>query len=288
MKKTFFLLIILSHSLSFGQSREWLTLGIVRTDGIIVPTFRFEENKWRNITNKMDEFTFYESRLRKWYFIPFSGEPYYLNVGSLVNYDADNDMHSGYGYLSDFPRTALTRNIFPIQKVGVCLSKEYPISIMNPIEDSTTQYKEIFNLVSQAKIEVDTNFLRLEYWDEYIGKNHYVDFTNINLKGTNLETFGIYYFETYNFFGEAGCQTIIYRSGWIIKINDDYRLIKDFIGFDDCDFKMLSSVPVTPLFAISVNDRFFLLVIQHYWEGEDFELWEITEDNFPNLGLNYN
>jgi hypothetical protein len=287
MKKIAFIIIFLSSSSLIGQSYEWLSIGIVRTDGIVVPTFRFEDNKWWNITNKLKKFRKFESRLRKWYFIPFTGEPYYLNVGSLVHYDPDSDISSGYGFLSDYQRSELTRNIFPVKKVGVGLSKEYPVSLFRSIDDSTTEYKMILNLVSRTKIEVDTTSRLLDFWDKHLGKNHIVDFSRISLKGTQVGTISLYYYEAYQFFGGDGCPMITYRSGWVFQNKDDYKLIGDFTGFDDCDFKQLSSIPVTPVFTININDEYFLFLIQHHWEGEEYGLVKISEDKFTSVNINY-
>jgi hypothetical protein len=283
MKNIIVLLILLLPSHIFSQTEEWLTIGIVRTDGIIAPTFRYENNQWKKIYGQKDEFRFYEGFLRKWYFVPFDKDPYYLNVGSLVEYDPDSDISSGYGYLSDYPRINLTRHIFPIEKVGICLSKEYPITLFHTIEDSSKVWKEIFNLVSPRKIEIDTHFMKPENWNKYFGEDHIVDFKNINLRGTVLDSLGIYYFEVYYPFGQNECKSVIYCSGWVVNNSNKYKILNDFIGFDDCDSKMLSNIPVTPLFVIKMNNELYIHLINHSWEGEDYGLWKISQDKIEKM-----
>lgn len=277
MKKTILLFLFIFSSFSFAQNNSWLSLAIVRTDGIIVPTYRYQNAEWKNICGRMNEFRFYESTLRKWFFYPFDSQPSILNVGSLVHFDPDSDISNGYGYISNYHRKNLTTNIFPVSKAGVCLNKEYPISIFKSVVDSTKYWNDIFNIVAKQKIEIDTNYWKKEKWDFHFGKEHIVNFNSIVLKSIIIGSSKVFYYEANHYFGEADCKSIIFINGWVVHTGNQYKVIDEFIGFDDCDFKLLSSQPVTPLMAIEVDERIYLLNINHAYEGEDYKLWEITK-----------
>ncbi len=283
MQKLIFVLVALLFNNARGQSNEWLSIGIVRTDGIIIPTHRLQSNVWKDITAKAREFRFFESTITEWYFIPFSSAPYYLKVGSLVNYDPDNDISSGYGYISDYNPHNLTRYVFPIRKVGISFSKKVSARIFKTINDSSKVWKDIYDLVSHGTIKVDTNYMEMGRWDKYFGKNHIVEFDRIYLKGVQADSFNVYYFEANYRVGNSGCQLIIYSNGWIIYRDNKYKVINDFIGFDDCDFKMLSGALVTPLSVIKMNNHYYLYLINQAWEGEDYSLWQITKNKIVRV-----
>jgi len=259
-----------------------MSICIVRTSGIIIPSVRFYQDNYTSICCNESDLKRYEDKISKWYFVPFEGNPYYLNSKNRIKVRSDEneyeygDAEEFFGYTSDYiiPNKIVAK--YPENIIGICLSKEHPVSVFKYIGDTTKIWKDIYDKVAFQKIDLNNSFLDLESSENLIGKDQTVYFESMKLFGAELNNSGLYFYETMKSLTEE-CHAFAVSHGLFINRNSEYKLLENYSGIADCDFKG-TDIPIIPLATFEKNGKIFLYSIYSDWDYGGISFSEIKID----------
>jgi hypothetical protein len=266
-------LIVVVISLSticFSQDTNSVSFAVVDTYGYVSPIFTYKNSQWTNFFDSSDEY----NRIETWFFTPFR-QSLQLKVDSTMHRLGHTPRPHRLGYKSNLRELY---NLRDHNALGIASNINLSFSNFDNISPNTETWEKIFNLTSKIQIPENAPYLSSEYWSKYFTPNNIATFSNMKLFETTLDSVSIYYFEMNQTFGDDHCPSYLFSNGWIIYKDSGFRIIDQFVGLDDCDFKMLSNRPTTPLMGFYLFDKLLVFVEKSQWEGQAYAIYEIYPD----------
>lgn len=275
MKSTI-LLIIISVSFLFSEDK-FLTISIVRNDGILIPFMRYENNEWYRILNNPDLFKFKEDYVQRWYLTTLDGKNHIIDQGKKINFSENgNEMH---GYLTNARELIKLMPIRFSQIIGLSTNFEIPITPVVRYIASDDKKLQLNSIIIEYLENIDkktSSKLRKEIgFNEKLLDIQSIEFFSIDSK--------IYYYI------EAGkklandddCPYFFKSFFWIIENNEDLKIIYTEYTFDNCDYKLVSCIGRKAYGALMVDGNLYVIVINNTWDGQEYFL---MNSELKNIG----
>jgi len=275
MKKIILILFIL---IGFLHSEdEFLTISVVRNDGILIPFIRYDNNEWYRILNKPDLFKLYEDYIQKWYLTTSDRNNFIIEPGKKINFDEDgNEM---YGYLTNARELVKLMPIRFSQIIGLATNIKIPITPVGRYTASDDKKQKLDSMIINYLENTDQKTSsKLRNTKGFTGK--LLDIQSIEYFSIDSKIY--YYIEAgKNLGNENDCPYFFKSFFWIIENNDDLKIIYKGYTFDNCDYKLVSSIGLKAYGALKVDGKLYVIIINNTWDGQDYIL---MNSELKNIG----
>ncbi len=267
------ILLFLAFSSFIQQGKEFLTFSLVRHDGIIVPLFRYENNKWVKIYNKPNEFRFHERFVFEWYLHRDQNTSHVLKRSTPVHFNYENESSFGYGYLSDS---------FFLPSVKIATSKPFKLETAKSLKKDEKKFQQIENIIL-SDFKSDKN-MQLNQLRNYIKNN--------DDKLLNLYSVIYYEFDTIKiYFSTSGrhikyydsCEYFFVNYQWFLERRSEFKTIYKAYTFDNCDYKSSSGMDKHYLSAFKLNGEIYLIIDNSGWESTDYQLLMLENNEIKGV-----
>lgn len=294
-----------------------LMIGILRSDGTLVPFAQYSNGSWWNPWPKQPEpaestevthhslaglsepwFKHCGKIPTPWFFWSSAGTATILRASKVVQVEA----HSGtnWALLTDFPKRSSEDPLH--DNIGVAVSVEQKIEPPIEIEPADPQGKDISSFVEQIfnneetaeldrlraeKPPVIASLVATSLSSEERAK---VQMSITKLYRVNSAVNGehVYYFEAEKQYQkppgsrDQGCYDATLFQGWIsTQGKGGLGLMESQLMFTDCDRKGPSST--IPVGIMTLKDETFLFVREHGWEEESYTILKLDKSGLHRV-----
>lgn len=294
--------------------------GVLRTDGTLVPFAQYRHGLWWNPWPEpphggKDEivpkslgghpepwFRACETPPATWYFWPSAGSPMALKTSGVV--EVENHSQTNWALTTDYPQKRGAEKGSHHEQVGFALSVDLKADGMFEIERGSTEAGQVVAYVKSAFNSSEAaEIARLAAAPAADGPPAAGGFplsgeqrAQVKLAVTKLyrDRAGIggahvYYVEVEKRYKkptssrDTSCENVAFLKGWVLKRKDGtLGMLEDSFGLTDCDGKDRGSS--VELFSVmALNNRTFLLAVEHGWEGESYTIYELKDFSLVRL-----
>jgi len=274
-----------------AQSQNPTFVGVVRSDGLLQLTAKFDGKTWSGLP-----------ALPTWEGMPripdrwlFCSTPETttkeLTVGEPVHFERW-DRVTTWAFLTDYCPREVGLHFVPYPKVGFALDQQVNAIPMITLDSLSEDWQRLRrqtlsmfeNTETQAlsKDPVKHDHLLIprtaEDRQRFPNRLGYLSRTNLPIGNQH-----IYRFEVSRYYpAGAGCSSIAHLQGWAIAKSNLIFIIDQDFSFGDCDGKGLNA-NLRPLGVFESNDRTFLVIEGSGYEGEYNVISEVVDNRIVTL-----
>lgn len=280
-----FLALFIFNNNFYGQDDSEIIVGYLVSNQILVPVAIYDNYVWRTFQDQTEEsyvpknLSFYAQRIKKWYVYPNIGSLNIVSTSTPVYFNP-YELHSGFGYLVNC--NPLLNNIsWPYNHT--ITSQQLSIKSFTDCSKNEGLLKDIHPLVSKKYEILNSTSVGYEYFNKSFAKEKDKALNINRAYQCEMDSLEYFYVEAIKDFGDIACKNALFYQAWITKNNEIYKIVYERIGLDDCDFKMLSSMSITPYSTMVIDNERFVLLEQHYWESEDYDIIQIKSVGIKSM-----
>jgi hypothetical protein len=270
MKRIIFLIFLLSTVILSQSKKEFLSIAVVRADGILVPVSRFENDTLLNVSNNYKSWWGYERFVDEWYYYSKDNIESNLLSGDLIFFDPDGEC-SGQGFITNLPIKNFRQHIYPIDIEGFATNKE--IKILRKEKIHPVEIENLDQLVpSKVYLEEDLKSqIRRFQPNQIIPDSITTKLLNIWLiKSSDANYFR--YTTSFSFIDSIFIVDVN-QNGWIKQNGNKYELYPDepiiveyYLGRDEYKSGSFGY----PVGLFEYKNKIFFVDEDRYWEGVEY------------------
>lgn len=294
-----------------AQSRRGhtFTVGVIRTDGVIVPFARYANLKWTNpwrnpvVSAQAHEPNTIADLRKPWYesFVKPSGEWYLslpsgdaLNLLTSRNVQVCSHCQQVWGLLSDYPGAEPAQRNACVRTLGIAFSKKRPAQRMERLTSALSDWKEMLTFLG-PEFERAENAGPTEAGQQYYAQipraedRAKVPLSMLNLyRSQLLDGRNLFYFEVSKEYrrprgaNDADCNNISLFGGWALRdVHGNVSLLDSQFQPTDCDRK--EGGMTIPFDIFQLDGKTFAVVEEDNYEGESYIILEIRRDGIHRI-----
>ena len=270
MKKMIFFFFLFSTLILSQSKKEFLSIAVVRVDGILVPVSRFERDTLVNVSNNYKTWWGYERFVDDWYYYTKDNTKSKLLIGDLVFFDPDGEC-SGQGFITNLPVKNFSQHIYPIEIAGIATNKEIKILRKEKIDTVWFEKFDDLNLTKVYLTEKLKSQIRRFQPNQTIPDNITTNLYNIWFINTSFGNF--YNYETSFSFIDSTSTVNVNQNGWIKQNGNEYDLYPNKPIIDEKDNgrdENKSGSFSFPIGLFEYNNKIFFVDKVQYWEGVEY------------------
>jgi hypothetical protein len=268
-----------------GQEKNPTLVGIVRSDGVILPFAEFDGRQWRSFPSPGADSATHTPQT---FDLPTRWSVHFANGsrrrtavgGSSVEFITDSESsYDTWGQLTSLsPRAIGANEYLPRDRVGVAVSGDafdVPVTTFVARDDQST-----FWTVNRRKIE--TAFRQAA--DTLAPNVETVRLRQLHIARENVDGAQLFYVEAIGLRRSAGtqrdCAPAVYYQAWIRRPSgsSDLKVVDHAIEAGaDCDSPGAEPTRHTPMGVIRLGGRRFIAVERTFYEGGNRQLFELTQ-----------
>lgn len=309
-----------SQILSHDQDLKPLQIGVLRSDGTIVPFAEYRNKIWWNPWPESTEFDintgpeprsiaghpepWFQTSVNtkhSWYFWPNSDTRKILSPRKVVHVENHGDKN--WALLTDLSDAVADKAGAHHKNIGLALSADLKLEGMKEIDmaseeanDALASIKPTFVNLEIAEIE---RKLAIRESKEYYEKTGFpiskvarskvdLKLTKFNRTSSSIDGRHLYYFQIEKEYTRPEglpdwqCHHISELSGWLLKEKDgSYHMTNETFLITDCDKKGGGSVEMFNILKLA--DRNFVITVEHEWDNESYVIYELEDVSLKRL-----
>ncbi len=303
-----------------GPASQRIQVGVVRTDGSIVPFAEYRNNIWWNPWPETTELdvdhsltprslarhpepwfqTCYNST-SSWYFWPSADNRRLLLARKVVQ--VENHGEKNWALLSDLPHAVADERGAHHKNIGLALTADLKFDGSKDIEMTSKEatdvaafiepaftgleYVEIVRqlAVSGTKENYEKNGVPLSELDR---SKVALQLTSLKRTSSSINGRNLYYFKVEKKYSrpeglaDAQCNNVSELSGWLVKEKDgSINLINESFWLTDCDKKGGGSIERFNI--LKLDGRHFVLTVEHVYDSEQYVIYQLKEFGLKSL-----
>jgi hypothetical protein len=302
------------------NTRQFMA-GVLRSDGTLVPFAEYRHGFWWNpwpepaphaggneaATKSLGGhaepwFRRCETSPATWYFWPSADSPLSLKTSGIV--EVENHSQTNWALTTDYTQKRDGDKGSHHEQVGFALSVDLKVGGMAVIEKGSAEADKVVAYVKSAFDSYEAAAIARLAAAPAAGNLPAAG--GFPLSGTRRAQAGlavaklyrdragiggahIYYVEVEKRYGkpaglpDPSCENVAFLKGWVVKRKDGtLGMLNDGFGLTDCDGKDRGN-SVELFSTISLNDRTFLLTVEHGWEDESYTIYELKDFSLVRL-----
>jgi len=295
--------VLLLHTVLQAQPPTRFSIGIVQTDGVLIPVASYHDSTWVNpwpeeYEHRKLQIRFIEDIPNSWLKYPLQRN-WYLQLFSGANKNititeprlSKNHCGSIWGLLTNSPTKPVEcDNCCPFPKIGFAYDTEVSISRMDSLT-STSQNHQTFNAFIQSVFDVEEDaVIEKEMRPDQNPKSIFHIFTETKRKQIQVKLTlhvavarngdRIFYFQAFRYYYKSDkrryeCPTISYFSGFVFQKakSAKFSFLDKRFDIDNCDMK-LSTFKV-PYALIELDNKRYIFTLESGWGSETYMILEI-------------
>lgn len=296
-----------------GENTRQFMAGVLRSDGTLVPFAEYRYGLWWNpwpeppAHGGNDEvapkslgghpepwFRRCETSPATWYFRPSAGSLLALKTSGVV--EVENHSQTNWALTTDYPQKREAEKGSHHGQVGFALSVDLKADGMVEIGRGSAEAGKVVAYVKSAFDSSEAaEVARLAAAPAPNGLPAAGGFplsaeqraqaglavTKLYRDRAGIDGAHVYYVEVEKRYQkptgsrDPSCENVAFLKGWVLKRKDGtLGMLDDSFGLTDCDGKY--GAGSVELFAVlTLNDRTFLLAVEHGWEDERYTVYEL-------------
>lgn len=295
-------------------------VGVVRSDGTIVPFAEYRNKIWWNPWPEITEFDPNNGIPSKslsrhpepwfsacvnadcaWYFWPTSDTRRILSSRKVVQ--VENHSDKNWALFTDMSNAVPDKNGAHHKNIGLALNTDLKLEGMKDIDVASKEAKDALAFIGPTFLSLENEenerILHVRESKEFYEKTGFpvskrkrtkVEITLTKLRRTSSTTDGrhLYYFqmekeyERPKVLPDGQCQHISELSGWLVKEKDgSLNLTNERFWIPDCDNKGGISVEMSNI--LRLDDRNFVITVEHGYDNENYVIYELEDGNLKRL-----
>ena len=279
-------LLAVSATRARSQDENPTLIGIVRSDGVMLPFAKFDGRRWLPFPSRGEDSSYHAPQtfdLPKQWTIHFANGSRRRSVqgGSSIEFNSEGEnWYDTWGQLTSLaPHTSGPSEYIPRDRVGVGVSGD-------AINASVTTFAErdarsAFWLVNRRKIEIE--FRRAA--DTLAPNVEQVRLRQLHVARQDVDGAQLFYVDVIGLRRSTGatrdCAPAVYYQAWIRRRPDDhnaeFRIVHEAIEAGaDCDSPGAEPTTHTPMGLLQLGSRRFVAVEHTFYEGGNRQLFELT------------
>ena len=304
-----------------GKNTNQFMAGLLRTDGALVPFAEYRHGVWWNpwpefnpnpgsdeVTPKSlgghpePWFQRCEKSPATWYFWPPAGDPLKLKTSGTL--EVENHSQNNWALATDYPQKREAGKGDHHKHAGFALNADLKVEGMVEIEAGGGEAGNVLAYVKSAfshseaaeaarlAAEQGANHLwAAEWFPQSKERRAQVGLTVTKLyrDRSGIDGAHIYYVEVEKRYEkppgshDRACEGVAFLKGWVIRRKDGVvGMLDDTFGLTNCDGKERGS-SVELFGVLRADDRTFLLAVEHGWEDESYNVYELKDNGLIRL-----
>ena len=270
MKRIIFLFFLFSTVILSQSKKEFLSIAVVRADGILVPVARFENDTLINVSNNYKKWWGYERFVDDWYYYSKDNIESNLLSGDLVFFNPKGS-YSGQGFITNLKIKNFRQHIYPIDIEGFATNKE--IKLLRKEKINPVEFEKLYNLIP-TKVYLDKDLksqIRNFQPNQIIPDSITTKLRNIWLiKASDANYFS--YTTSFSFI-DSIFTVNVNQNGWIKQNGNKYKLYPEEPIIDEEYFGRAENKAGSFRYPVGlfeyINKIFFVDEVR-YWEGVEY------------------
>lgn len=296
-----------------GKNTKQFMAGVLRSDGTLVPFAEYRHGLWWNPWPEPPRYGGNDEVVPKslgghpepwflgcgtspaaWYFWPSAGPLLALKTSGVV--EVENHSQTNWALTTDYPRKREAEKGSHHEQVGFALSVDLKADGMVEIERGSAEAGRVVAYVKSAFDSSEAaEVARLAAapaanhlpaaggFPLSAGQRAQVGLavTKLYRDEAGIDGAHVYYVEVEKRYKkptgsrDPSCENVAFLKGWVLKRKDGILgMLDDSFGLTDCDGK--DRAGSVELFGVlTLNDRTFLLAVEHGWEDESYTVYEL-------------
>jgi len=270
MKRIIFLFFLFSTVILSQLKKEFLSIAVVRADGILVPVSRFENDTLINVSDNYKIWWGYERFVDDWYYYSKDNIESNLLSGDLVFFDPDGEC-SGQGFITNLTIKNFSQHIYPIDIEGFATNKE--IKILRKEKINPVEFDKLDNLIP-TKVHLDKDLksqIRKFQPNQVIPDSVTTTVHNIWIINTSHGNY--YKYESSFSFIDSIFTVNVNLNGWIKQNGDEFELFPNDPLIDkkyNLPYEDKGAISDFPLGLFEYKNTIFFVNQVQYWEGVEY------------------
>lgn len=295
-------------------------VGVLRTDGTIVPFAEYRNNIWWNPWPEIAEsdpdnvptpkslsghpYPWFESCLLAnctWYFWPSIDNRRILSSRKVVQ--VENHMDKNWAFLTDMSDAVADKDGAHHKNIGLAINADLKLEGMKDIDVASKEAADAAAFLKPTFIDLENNYVDRNLASpadkEYYEKTNFpvssadrskvgLELRKINRTSASINGRHLYYFEIQKKYlrpegvPDWQCYHLSELSGWLQREKDGrFNLTNESFWITNCDRKGGGSVEMFSI--LRLDNRNFLFTVDHVYDNEMYVIYELEEFGLKRL-----
>lgn len=297
-----------------------LRIGVLRSDGTIVPFAEYGNkiwwNPWPEITETDENngpnpkslsghpepwFQTCVNTLRSWYFWRSSDNRRILLARKVVQVENHGDKN--WALLTDLPAAVADKERAHHKNIGLALTADLKFEGKTDIEFTSREATDAAAFIEPVFIKIENDEIERQLAvpeaKEFYQKNGFplsqvnrskvaLELTSLKRSSSSIDARHLYYFQAEKKYSRPEnladwpCHHISEMSGWLLKEKDGrFNLINERFWLTDCDKKGGGSIETFNI--LKLDGRDFVFTVEHNYDNEVYVIYELEDFGLKTL-----